>query len=77
MLGVLSQLTVENSQQIPYFEDPGVGAEQKRTVSTWVLVVIRPFCFGEVRAARATVFICFGGWHFFNVFLDASLDGTR
>ena len=30
MLGVLSQLTVENSQQILYFEDPGFGAEQKK-----------------------------------------------
>ena len=29
MFGVLSQLTVENSQQIPYFEDPGFGAENK------------------------------------------------
>jgi len=48
---------------------------RKRTVSTWVLVVMRPLCFGEVRAARATVFLCFGGWHL-DVFLDASLDET-
>ena len=38
-------------------------------------MVIRPFCFGQVRAARATVFISFGGWHL-DVFLDASLDKT-
>lgn len=68
---------VENSQQIPYFEDPGVGAQNKNRFNLGFSghQAARPFCFGEVRAARATVFICFGGWHL-DVFLDASLDET-